>query len=213
MFYYAAIFVFLRTFLQFVCDDYVSKSEVCENLVKKACAETLPDIRSAYFLKVIEIDNQALSETLNDFKVGFLFSNASYASEQDIIDQACHMSYMTSEFLHWTSGVIPLFAVWCFYKLFLYTKSCRKKPMTVVEIQEPEIEMTSPPKDKPPRTPLYVPRNVLPEPTPEQPRNAGIRRRRDRPKRSEEADQTSVLDKLTSLSPSLKNRIMNDPIV
>lgn len=221
MFFYAAFFVALRTFVQIVCDDYVSKSGVCQNLLKKAFAETLPDIRSAYFLKVMEADNKAVADTFKTYYIGFLASNTTYASEDQIINKACRMPSLTLEFLSWTSGVIPLFAVYVFYLISVALwKRFKRKSIKVVEIKEPEIEMTEPPRDKPPLTPLYVPRDVEPE-SMEKPRHMGIRRRKDKSKerqrgrtRERTTPETSVLDQMRALSPSLKNRIMNDdPIV
>lgn len=215
MFYYAALFVLLRTFVQVVCDDYESKSNICETLIKKAVAETIPEIRSAYFLKVMETDNNAVAETFENYHIGFLVSNTTYASEEEIIAKACKMPYATREFLSWTAGVMPLFVVWVVY-LAVKKISC-KRDITVVEIQEQEIEMTEPPRDAPPRgipASLYVP--LAPRsPAKEKPRNQGIRRRQGKGKeRKKHVDEPSVMEKITALSPALKNRIMNnDPMV
>tara|TARA_B100000963_G_C22547748_1_gene635251 strand:- start:50 stop:721 length:672 start_codon:yes stop_codon:yes gene_type:complete len=223
MFFYAAFFVALRTFVQIVCDDYASKSGVCQNLLKKAFAETLPDIRSAYFLKVMEADNKAVSDTFKNFYIGFLASNTTYASEDEIVQNACKMPSITLEFLSWTSGVIPLFAVYVFY-LFAKNlwKRFKRKPITVVKVKEKELEMTEPPRDTPPRSPLYVPRDVEPlQQVVEKPRHPGIRRRKDKSRERERGRprertpaEPSVMEKMRALSPSLRDRIMNDdPIV
>lgn len=206
MFYYTAAFVFLRTFIQIVCDDYTSKGEVCEHLIKKAFAETLPDIRSAYFLKVIELDNAALAETFADYHISFLASNSTYASEQEIMNQACKMPYLTREFLSWTAGITPLFLVWVIYKIVLYVR-CRSKPMKVVKIEEPEVEIEMTAPDRPPMTPLYVPRHVEPN-SYDEPK--GIRRRVRKKEMEDKPKGPSVVEKLTALSPSIKNRIMNN---
>lgn len=212
MFYYAALFVIVRTFVQVVCDDYDSKSNICETLVAKAFGETLPDIRSAYFLKVMEADNQAVAETFTNYHIGFLVSNTTYASEEEIIAKACKMPYVTREFLSWTAGVMPLFVVWVVY-LVLKKMSCKRD--VIIEEQEPEIEMTEPPRDAPPRDspPLYVP--LAPRsPSKEKPHGQGIRRRKAKSKERKKPDGPSVMEKMTALSPALKNRIMNsDPMV
>ena len=108
MFYYCALFVIVRTFVQFVCNDYSSTSSVCENLLAKAVAEILPDIRSAYFLKVMEADNKAVAETFAKYHISFLATNTTYASEEEIISQACRMPYVTSEFLSWQLVLLRL---------------------------------------------------------------------------------------------------------
>lgn len=209
----------LRSFVQYVCDDYASISGECNTLLNKAVAETLPDIRSAYFLKAMEADNKAVHTTFTKYHIGFLASNTTYASEAEIINQACKMPAMTLEFLDWTAGVLPLFVVWVVFSAWQNTrhlKCCKSKPMQVVEIQQPEIELTEPPRDTPPRSPLQVPmyqeqRDYRQDGNSEQPK--GIRRRTVRPARKKK-EGPSVLDKLTSLSPSLKNRIMgDDPMV
>ena len=215
MFYYSALFVILRTFVQVVCDDYGSQSNICETLVAKASAETLPDIRSAYFLKVMEADNKAVAETFAKYHIGILASNTTYASEEEIIEHACKMPYVTREFLGWTAGVMPLFIVWVVY-LIVKKISC-KRNITVVEIKEPEIEMTGPPRDAPPidtSPPLYVP--LAPRsPAKEKPRGMGIRRRQGKSKeRKKKPEGPSVMEQMNALSPALKSRIMNnDPMV
>ena len=169
MFLYAALFVILRTFVQVVCDDYASNSGVCDHLLAKAVAETLPDIRSAYFIKVMQADNEAIANTFTTYHISFLASDTTYASEDEIIYHACKMPYATREFLSWTAGVLPLFGVYvCFLlAVSLWNSMNRfKKPIAVVEVQEAEIEMTAPPKDTPPRSPLYVPQNIEPEKKP-----------------------------------------------
>ena len=214
MFYYSALFVVLRTFVQVVCDDYDSRSNICETLVAKAFAETLPDIRSAYFLKVMEADNQAVAETFTKYHIGFLASNTTYASEEEIIAKACKMPYVTREFLGWTAGVMPLFVVWVVY--FVVKKISCKRDITVLEIHEAEIEMTEPPRDTPPKDspPLYVP--LAPRsPAKEKPHSQGIRRRKAKSKeRKKHPEGPSVMEQISALSPALKNRIMsNDPMV
>ena len=216
MFAPATIFIMLRTFVQYVCDDYASISGECNTLLKKAVAEPLSDIRSAYFLKAMEADNKAIQTTFAKYHIGFLASNKPYASEAEIMNQACRMPSVTLEFLDWTAGVLPLFAVWVVFSMWRHTrhlKCCKSKPMQVVEIRQPEIELTAPPKDTPPRSPLHVPmyqehRDYRQEPL-EKEQRKGIRRRTVRPARKKK-EGPSVLDTLKSLSPSLKNRIMSD---
>ena len=222
MFLYAALFVILRTFVQVVCDDYASKSSVCDHLLKKALAETLPDIRSAYFLKVMEADNKAIAQTFTTYHISFLVSDTTYASENEITNHACKMPNATREFLNWTSGVLPLFGVYVFYVLVVgLWKRCKRKPVAVVQVKEAEIEMTAPPKDTPPRTPLYVPQQ-------EPQKQRGVRRRkgqsrerdtRQSPRREaimkpRKPEGPSVMEQMSAISPALKHRIMgDDPMV
>lgn len=209
MFYQTGLFVILRTFVQIVCDDYESNSNICESLFDKAVAETIPEIRSAYFLKVMEADNKAVAETFANYHISFLASNTTYASETEIIANACKMPYVTREFLSWTAGILPLFSVWVVY-LVVKKISC-KRDINVVEIHKEKHEFEDEILDRPPMTPpLYV---GIPEK--EKPRNMGIRRRKDRNKeRAKQVVKPSVMEKITALSPALKNRIMNnDPMV
>ena len=144
--------------------------------------------------------------------------NTSYASEKDILDHACKIPPSLSSFLDWTAGVLPLLVVYFVYRIYLYLSSKCRRPVKVVQIQEAEVELTAPPKDTPPRDipplySMYKPAHVRQEPK----ARPGIRRRearvRQREKQSSNAGP-SVLEKLKSLSPSLKNRIMgDDPIV
>ena len=99
-----------------MCDDYESNSNICESLFDKAVAETIPEIRSAYFLKVMEADNKAVAETFANYHISFLASNTTYASETEIIANACKMPYVTREFLSWTAGIFAsVFSVGCLF--------------------------------------------------------------------------------------------------
>lgn len=220
----AFFLIAVRTFVQFICDDYATVSGKCSELLNKAVAETLPDIRSAYFLKVMEADDKAIQLTFDKYKIGFLASNTTYASEAEIINQACKMPSMMLEFLDWTAGVLPLFAVWVGYKISLVVfQRCKKKPIQVVEVAGVEmVEADAPPKDTPPKE--TVPIGFLSPLVPEYQNERDYRQeplhkkvekgiRRRRPPRAKK-EGPSVLDTLTSLSPSLKNRIMcADPMV
>ena len=211
MFLSVALFVFVRFFIELLSNEYVAKSSTCQMLLDKAIAETLPDIRSAYFLKAVHADNRAVAETFAKYNLGFLAQNSTYPSETHIIENACKISYVTGEFLSWTAGVTPLFVVWV---VFLIWKKIRPRKMQHVEIELPETPIT-PELDKPPRTPVYKPNQQEYETEYQSNRdkgatqmmNAGIRRRKERRKKTE-----GVLQKITSLSPSLKSRIMNSEV-
>ena len=199
MIFYSLIFVLLRTFVQFVHDDYEKNAQHCKTVLQKALAETMPDIQSAYFLKVMEADNSALQKTFDKYYIGFLASNTTYASQEEIATHACHMSTATTEFLSWTAGVTPIFSLWIVYMLFLKSKTntMQKNVAPPQEDAAPAhvkktIELTKPP--------ITVQRNP-PKSNPD-----GIRRR---PKKENEP---SVLQQLTSLSPRLKNRLMGKEV-
>jgi len=211
----AALFVALRVFVQLVTDEYVAKTDACQNLLEKAIAEPLQDIKSAYFLKVMQADNAAVAETFASYKLDFLASNTTYATEAEIINAACKPSYAVTEFLSWTAGVTPLFIVWVSYVIAMKIVKCRKsKPIQRVEIELPEAE---PELDAPPRTPLYVPlHREEPKREPKREPKLGIRRRKPRgePREPKKEKGPTVMEKISSLSPALKNRIMNmEPMV
>lgn len=212
--------VALRAILEFLKNDYVFESQECRNLLEKAQSESFADIRSAYFIKVIEADNQAVTRTLSKNYLGFLSFNSTYASEEDIVSQACQPSALLSDLLSWTAGIVPLFTVWIIARAVLIGwRRCKTPNPTAEKTQEIEMtESDSPPRDSPPRAP-QAPRAPL-EPLELSPprfcrderqelletEKRGIRRRKDR---SKERKKFSVTEKITALSPSLRSRIMS----
>lgn len=213
MLFYSIAFVIVRTFVQFVCDDYDNNVEPCKKLLNKASAESIREIKSAYFLKVMQSDDKALAQTFEKFNIGFLASNTTYASEDEITQQACRMPEYVTEFLSWTAGVTPIVCIWVIFicwKHLRHLKCAKKKPINVVEIHE-EIELTEPPKNMMSKPPLAVkiPRQLS---VPRELTNmedayksGGIRKRNKK-------KGPSVLDSVMSLSPNLKNRIMGEDL-
>ena len=168
-------------------------------------------------MKAMEADDEALAKTLEKFKIGTLFSNTTYASEDEIMQYACQMPEYITEFLSWTAGVTPIVCVWIVFlmwKNLRHLKCCSKQPMKVVVVEDDgEIELTEPPKNTMSTPPRPMPRNLsvprdlsnmdqvyLQKPK----QHGGIR------KRKKKKEGPGVLEKLTSLSPSLKNRIMGN---
>lgn len=213
MLFYTLAFVVIRTFIQFVHDDYINTTHSCKELLDKATAETIPDIRSAYFLKLMDIDNTALKNTFEKFYIGFLASETTYASEEEIITHACKMPNIISEFLSWTAGVTPLLSIYILYLLYMKIKDWGKSKLAkkkIVENIDVAIELT-----KPPRAPIVPTLRRRQSTRMHLDQAEGIRHRKqeeDKP----QPKQSGVLEKLTNLSPRLKQRIFakgNDALV
>ena len=128
---YIVLLVLVRTFTQSVVDTYKEDSTLCRHLLEKALAEDIPSVKSAYFVTVMEEDQQSFFNTLEKYNIGFLASNKTYATEREIENQACKMPHYIISALEWTAGVTPLAVVWVVYSIFSYLRlSCGKKMCT-----------------------------------------------------------------------------------
>ena len=93
------------------------------------------------------------------------------------------------ELLEWTAGVTPLTVVWLVFQAVNWLWGKRPKPKIAPVVDPP----SPPPRDRPPRATKKV-----------QVTHDGIRKRKD------EKSLVANLNKLASLSPRLRNRIMGD---
>lgn len=151
---YIVLFVLVRTFTQFVVNSYKEESQLCKSLLEKAIAEDIPSVKSAYFVTAMEEDQRAFFNTLESYHIGFLASNMTYASEQEIQNQACRMPAYIDDTLEWTAGVTPLMIVWVAYTIFSWSKEkCKKKPVYKTPVRTNKKTI-----DKPPRAPRKPPR-------------------------------------------------------
>ena len=152
---YIVLIVLLRTFTQFVVDSYKEESQLCKELLQKAIAEDIPSVKSAYFVSVMEEDQRAFFNALESYHIGFLASNATYASEEEIQNEACHMPTYIDDALEWTAGITPLMIVWVAYTFFSWLKEkCKKKPVYTTPVKSVKKKLEKPPRAprKPPRT-------------------------------------------------------------
>lgn len=146
---YIVLLVLLRTFTQSVVDTYTEDSTLCRRLLEKATAEDIPSVKSAYFVTVMEEDQESFFNTLEKYHIGFLASNITYATEEEIQNQACRMPKYISDALEWTAGITPLAIVWVVYSFVSWLRlKCTKKTIHKTPVQK--IKKTL---DKPPRAP------------------------------------------------------------
>lgn len=148
---YIALLTLVRTYTQFVVDSYHIESQLCRDILSKAVEESIPSVKSAYFVTVMEEDQRAFYETLQQYRLGFLATNTTYASEEEIQEQACKMPSYILESLEWTSGFTPLVCVWMAYSIIFWIKekfTSRQPPVKIVKKAKE--------RDKPPRAPRQV---------------------------------------------------------
>lgn len=151
---YIALLVLLRTFTQSLVDTYTEDSSLCRHLLEKAIAEDIPSVKSAYFVTVMEEDQQAFFNSLKKYRIGFLASNTTYASEEEIQKQACRMPSFVTDALEWTAGITPLVVAWVVYTIFSWLRvKCTNKT-----VYKTPIKMVKKTLDKPPRAPRKHPR-------------------------------------------------------
>ena len=190
--FYILLLALVRTFTKTVVDSYNEESQLCRDLLSKALEESIPSVKSAYFVTVMEEDQRAFFDTLQRFHIEFLATNTTYASEEEILEQACKMPEYITEGLEWTAGLTPLVSVWMVYSMLMWLRQkCQRKQVHVEPPRPVQL-------DKPP----LVPRK------PQSTEHMNYIRK---PKK--EIPKESFAGKLIkNMSPTLRKRMMPDEV-
>tara|TARA_B110000858_G_scaffold191366_1_gene240554 strand:- start:205 stop:786 length:582 start_codon:yes stop_codon:yes gene_type:complete len=190
---YILFFVAFRFLVQSVSNTYNDGTPRCRELLSFARETELESARDAYCFEAVQEDQRLTLETLSYYKLGFLATNATYAYDSEVLEYACRVPWYVYEPLEWTAGVTPLAIVWLVYTLsaWLWNKRPKPKIKPVTPPPSPDRPPDRPPMDRPAR----------PQKKPQ-----GIR------KRKEEKSLMANLNKLASLSPKLRNRIMGEDV-
>lgn len=193
---YIVLLILVRTFTEFVVNTYNKESEICRHILVKAIEEDIPSVKSAYFLSVMEEDQRVLYDTLSSYHIEFLASNTTYASEEEIEAQACHMPEYITDILQWTAGLTPIACAWTLYSFIMYLKEkCKKPPV----YKTPERKKD----DKPPRAPRKPARTD----------HMNYIRTNKPVKRVKETEKESFAGKLIkNMSPTLRKRMLPDEV-
>lgn len=186
---YVLFFVAFRFLVQSVSNTYHEGSSRCKEILTLAREADIDTVRNAYCFEAVQEDQRLTLETLTEYRLGFLATNATYAYNSEVLDYACKVPWYVMEMLEWTAGVTPLSVVWLAYGLVTWLWSKRPKPK--IKPITPPPSPDRPPMDRPPVAPKKAP---------------GIRRRK------EEKSLMANLNKLASLSPKLRNRIMGEDV-
>lgn len=186
---YILFFVAFRFLVQNVSDTYSEGVGRCRELVRLAKDAELEQVRDAYCVEAVQEDQRLTLRTLQKYKLGLLATNATYAYDTEVFTYACKIPWHVRELLEWTAGVTPLTVVWLVFQAVNWLWGKRPKPKIAPVVDPP----SPPPRDRPPRATKKV-----------QVTHDGIRKRKD------EKSLVANLNKLASLSPRLRNRIMGD---
>jgi len=194
---YVLFFVAFRYLIQTVSNTYLEGTSRCKELLRFAQETDIDTARNVYCLEAVQEDQRLTLETLTKYKLGFLATNATYAKDSEVFQHACRLPWYVSEMLEWTAGVTPLCLVWIAYSLATWLWSKRPKP--AIKPVTPPTSPSSPPKDRPPKN--------------RPPVHNGIRKRTPaKPVTREQKSLVSNLNKLASLSPKLRGRIMGEDV-
>lgn len=193
---YILFFVLIRYLVQSVSNTYLQGTSRCSELLQLAKDADLESARNVYCFEAVQEDQRLTLETLSVYKLGFLATNATYAYDSEVLEYACKLPWYISEMLEWTSGVTPLTLVWMAMQLVKWFFD--RKPVKIKPETPPSPD--KPPMDRPPRAPNK------PQPIPQalRKRKGGIRK--------EEQSLMHNLNKLASISPKLRDRIMGDNV-
>jgi len=187
---YVLFFVAFRFLVQSVSNTYNEGAARCKELLSFAQETDVDSARNIYCFEAVQEDQRLTLDTLRGYKLGFLATNATYAYDSEVLKYACALPWYVLEMLEWTAGVTPLSVVWLVFRLLTWLWDKRPKPKI-----SPMAPASPPSPPSPDRPPMDRP------PRPRKPQQ-GIR------KRKEEKSLMANLNKLASLSPKLRNRIM-----
>lgn len=189
---YILFFVVFRFLIQSVSNTYLEGTSRCSELLKLAGDTDIDSARNVYCYEAVQEDQRLTLEVLGKYKLGFLATNATYAYDSEVMQYACRLPWYISETLEWTTGVTPLSIVWLAYSAAVWL--WKKRPKPVIKPATPPPSPQKPPMDRPPV-------------------HKGIRKRATpKPPTREEKSLMSNLNKLASLSPKLRNRIMGEDV-
>lgn len=200
------IYAFLLATLRFSADQivqtYHNETTNCRRLLQKAKDADIETVRNAYCVEVVDADQLATRNTLGAFGLGFLQSNETYSTFEEVLEHSCKVPTFVDVLLRWTAGVVPMTCAWIVAAIYYKIRKAPTPPTP------PLTPPTPPSPDKPPRCP----------PNPKKP----SRQRRyvrqlykaveplDPP--TIETTQKSAFDIVTSISPSLRKRVMGDDV-
>lgn len=187
---YILFFVAFRFLVQSISNTYNGGAARCKELLSFAQETDIESARNVYCFEAVQEDQRLTLDTLKAYKLGFLATNATYAYDSEVLDHACRLPWYVFEMLEWTSGVTPLTIVWIVFQSITWL--WEKRPRPKIKPVTPPPSPKAPPRDRPPLAPQKKPQ--------------GIRRRK------EEKSLMENLNKLASLSPKLRNRIMGEDV-
>lgn len=195
---YFALLAVLRFAVQNMSDTYETSTERCRFLLKKAQGATIESVRSAYCVEVVEADHMATSETLAQYKLGFLASNETYSTSEQVLAYSCRIPSWVETLLVWTAGIGPLTFVWIL-RLILQKFMVKKLAHPVAPRPKAPTSLDKPPRF-PKRNETYT-RNLY---------KAGDRQNKPRDIELKTLKKTAdaIIGTFGKVSPALRKRIM-----
>lgn len=143
---------------------YASMSGACHSLVDNARTANVDTVKFAYAMEAVDLDQNITQTVLNKFYLGFLNTNATYSSIDEVIEGACKMPYWFRTCIDWTDGFVSSVFVWCIVSLLKSVKPKLRNPSPGTPPHTPikrtkrkdRIQEPPPKIDKPPIPPPII---------------------------------------------------------
>lgn len=213
MLIYAFFVAALRFSAEHIVQTYHNETTDCRRLLQKAKDADIETVRNAYCVEVVDADQLAVRNTLNAYGLGFLQSNETYSTFEEVIEHSCKVPDYLDIFLRWTAGVVPMTCAWIlmavYYKI---RKASSPTPPTPPPTppSSPDKPPRCPPKSKKPARQRKYVRELYKAVEPLDPPR-GTPRGTSLPTIQEEP-QKSAFEIVSSISPSLRKRMMGDDV-
>lgn len=138
---------------------YTSMTDNCHALVDSARTSDVDTVRYAYAMEAVDVDQNITRQVLKKFYLGFLDTNTTYSSIEEVLDNACKMPFAFRTFIDWTDGFVSSVIVWCAVSLLRRLKPASRKPSPGTPPHTPKKRNVTHDKktqDKPPRPPPII---------------------------------------------------------
>ena len=214
MLIYAFFVAALRFSAEHIVQTYHNETTDCRRLLQKAKDADIETVRNAYCVEVVDADQLAVRNTLNAYGLGFLQSNETYSTFEEVLEHSCKVPDYVDIFLRWTAGVVPMTCAWILMAVYYKIRKASPPTPPPTPPPSPDKPPRCPPKSKKPaRQRKYVRelyKAVEPLDPPRDPPR-GTPRGTSLPTIQEEP-QKSAFDIVNSISPSLRKRMMGDDV-
>lgn len=208
MLIYAVFVAALRFSAEQIVHTYHNETRHCARLLEKAKSAEIETVRNAYCVEVVEADQLAVRSTLNAYGLGFLQSNETYSTFEEVLEHSCKVPDYVDIFLRWTAGIVPMTCAWILAAVYYKIRKASPTPTPPPTPPTPPASPDKPPTNFPRQQRKYV-RQLYKAVAPLDPVRE-LDEERDERDDEDDTKPKSALSVIQNVSPALRRRIMGE---
>ena len=208
MLIYAVFVAALRFSAERIVHTYHNETRHCAQLLEKAKSAEIETVRNAYCVEVVEADQLAVRSTLNAYGLGFLQSNETYSTFEEVLEHSCKVPDYLDIFLRWTAGIVPMTCAWILAAVYYKIRKASPTPTPPPTPPTPPASPDKPPTNFPRQQRKYV-RQLYKAVAPLDPVRE-LDEERDDEDDEDDTPPKSALSVIQNVSPALRRRIMGE---